>query len=147
MQIKITKYRCLKSDYFGTFHAYVIFYKKIIQALVAVNRSTESLIEMVGIGLETHFHYTNNIHDTIQKSLENFIFYSDLQNKNLMLSCLIYNENRILVDINSNSNNNNRKKLIKLLKNVQLSKCRNFLYTLKCMTKCNCCFPVAKKKI
>jgi hypothetical protein len=57
-----------------------IFYKKIIQAIVEVNRLTESLIEMVGIGLETDFHYTNNIHDTIQKSQNIMIWILNKKN-------------------------------------------------------------------
>lgn len=50
------------------------FYKKLIQAVLEMNRPIEDLFEVVGIGLETDFYYEKDIMDIIRKSTNMLIW-------------------------------------------------------------------------
>lgn len=50
------------------------FYKKLIQAVLEMNRLIEDSFEVVGIGLETDFYYEKNVMDIIRKSTNMLIW-------------------------------------------------------------------------
>lgn len=44
------------------------FYEEIFQTILKVNKRVENIFEVIGIGLETDFYYSENVMDTIQNS-------------------------------------------------------------------------------